>query len=133
MINGGHIMQSILALILLAAIAPVADIFANPSISADTIQLIDFKKVFTSSPLIYSFLSFLSISALAIWIYSVSTIRTKELVPQSFCKEIKELLEARNFDKAKDRCEKNLSLLAVSYTHLDVYKRQQFKWGLVFA
>lgn len=105
-------MQFILALILVGAIAPVGDIFANPSISSDSIQLIDFKKVFTSSPLIYSFLSFLSISALAIWIYSVSTIRIKELVPQSFSKEIKELLEERNFDKAKDQCEKNLSLLA---------------------
>jgi biopolymer transport protein ExbB len=105
-------MHYTLALTLLSALAPIADIFANPPISADTVHLIDFKKVFISSPLIYSFLSFLSISALAIWIYSVTTIRAKELVPRSFCKEIKELLETRNFDQAKDRCDKNLSLLA---------------------
>lgn len=100
----------------------VLEILANAPISPDAIHLIDFKKVFVSSPLIYSFLSFLSISALAIWIYSIATIRSKELIPQSFCKEMKTLLEQGHYDAAQTFCKKKPGLLA-SLIHVGLTTR----------
>ena len=96
-------------LLLILALLPGGEIFAVPP---ETAHLIDFKKVFISSPLIYSFLSFMSISSLAIWIYSVATIRSKELIPKAFSSEIKTLLETRSYAQAKILCEKKPGLLA---------------------
>lgn len=88
------------------------DVLANASLSIDTSHLIDFKKVFVSSPLIYSFLTLMSISSLAIWLYSLATIRSNELVPKSFCNDIKKLLESRHYETAALLCEKKPGLLS---------------------
>ncbi len=90
--------------------------------TTQSMHLIDFKKVFVSSPLIYSFLSLLSISALAIWIYSLATIRAKDIVPQTFCKDIKAILQAREFTTALNYCQKRPSLLA-SLIHVGIQTR----------
>ncbi len=88
-----------------------APIFGD-TITESTQTLIDFKKVFFSSPLIYSMLSLMSISSLAIWIYSLITIRNKEIIPQTFCLEIKSLLSAKDYSTAKQLCQKNKNLFA---------------------
>lgn len=81
-------------------------------LATQTIHIIDFKKVFASSPIIYSFLSFLSVSSLAIWIYSLVTIRIKEIVPHTFSKDIRAILQAKEFITALNYCKKRPSLLA---------------------
>lgn len=85
-------------------------------------HIIDFKKVFASSPIIYMFLSFLSISALAIWIYSLATIRSKEIVPDTFSKDMRAILQAREFVTALNYCKKKPSLLA-SLIHVGIQTR----------
>lgn len=97
-------------------------LLAASPIALETIQLIDFKKVYLSSPLIYSLLSLMSISALAIWIYSLATIRAKDLIPKSFSVEIKPLLKARNFEIAMNYCKKRPGLLS-SLIHVGLATR----------
>lgn len=86
--------------------------FATVPLPIETVQLIDFKKVFIQSPLIYGFLSFMSISSLAIWLYSLATVRSKEIIPSAFRSEIKALLEAKNYEEAKQLCASKPGLLA---------------------
>jgi biopolymer transport protein ExbB len=55
-------------------------------------QLVDLKKVFASAPLIYSALTLLSVAALALWLYTLFTFRTKDLLPQDFILQLRTLL-----------------------------------------
>lgn len=87
-------------------------ILATASFSIDPSPLIDFKKVFISSPIIYSFLTFMSVSSLAIWLYSLATIRPKQVLSKHFYSEVKNLLESQNYDKAKLLCESKSGLLS---------------------
>lgn len=75
-------------------------------------QLIDIKKVFTASPMIYSLLSIMSVASLAIWLYSLATFRENEIMPESFRAELKSLLESAKYDSAKDFCDKKPNLLS---------------------
>lgn len=93
-------------------IAQIFDLFAAVPIPIESVQLIDFKKVFTQSPLIYAFLSIMSVSSLAIWLYSLATVRSKEIVPAHFYAELKTLLETKNYEEAKLLCAKKPGLLA---------------------
>lgn len=115
-------MQYFLSLAILIILSPFSDLFASAPNNMENLHLIDFKKVFVSSPLIYSFLGFLSISALAIWIYSLATIRAKELAPLSFSKEMKTLLQSGNYNDAKVFCETKQGLLA-SLMHVGLTTR----------
>lgn len=87
-------------------------VMAAASMPIDSAHLIDFKKVFVSSPLIYSFLSIMSIASLAIWLYSLATIRPKEMVPSAFASQVQKLLQSQSYDKAKLFCEQKPGLLS---------------------
>ena len=75
-------------------------------------QLLDLKKIFGSAPIIYTMLSILSIAALGLWIYSLITFRTKDIMPETFRKELRTLLETAQYDQAKILCTKRENLLA---------------------
>lgn len=75
-------------------------------------NVIDFKKVYMSSPFIYSLLSFMSVASLAVWIYSLATIRHGDIIPSEFKKELKILLEGKQYVEAKALCEKHDHLFA---------------------
>lgn len=75
-------------------------------------QLIDLKKVFVSSPLIYGLLIVMSIASLTVWIYTFATFRAKEIMPLVFRDEIRNLLENKQFDKAKILCKRETNLLS---------------------
>jgi len=70
------------------------------------------KKVFTSSPFIYSALSIMSVASLAIWLYSLATVRPKEIMPSDFCNELRSLFEKDQFDHAYALCAQKPNLLA---------------------
>ena len=80
--------------------------------ATQTMHLIEFKKIFLSSPLIYSFLSVLSISSLAIWIYSLMTIRGKEMMPSHLAARLRELLSQGEYTQAESVCNSDPGLLA---------------------
>jgi biopolymer transport protein ExbB len=67
-------------------------------------QAIDLKKVFTAAPLIYSVLSLLSIASMVIWLYSLATIRSKDILPEEFIQELKNQLRGGRFADAEALC-----------------------------
>ena len=87
--------------------------FAMWADSPQTISyLIDLKKVFISSPLIYAALSLMSVSSLSIWLYSLVTVRSKEIMPLEFCEEIRSLLKTKQIEHAHALCAQKPNLLA---------------------
>lgn len=75
-------------------------------------HLIDLKKVFGASPLIYSALSCMSVATLGLWIYSLATVRAKDVMPSSFREEIRALLQNKQIKNAALLCKENPNLLA---------------------
>ncbi|MES2272573.1 MAG: MotA/TolQ/ExbB proton channel family protein [Chlamydiota bacterium] len=82
------------------------------SAPAQTPQLLDFKKIFTSAPVIYSILSMMSVASMVIWLYSLSTFRTKDIMPEAFLHELRALLAQEKYDEAKKLCSLKENLLA---------------------
>ncbi len=78
---------------------------------APTSQWLDLRKVFTSAPIIYSTLSFMSVASLAIWLYSLATFRKKEIVHSSFIDELRALLTRQQFTEAAALCQSRGKLL----------------------
>ncbi len=73
--------------------------------------LIDFKQVFAGSPTIYSTLLFLSIASLGLGLYSLLSLRSSQLVPQTPLTEVKNLILAGEYEAAKAVCEKRSDIL----------------------
>jgi len=82
------------------------------SATAPKPQIIDFKKVYASSPMIYTLLGLMSIGSMAVWLYTLATFRPKEIMPDNFCKEIRELLGHAKYEHAKTFCEKKPNFLS---------------------
>lgn len=74
-------------------------------------QLIDLKKVFAAAPFIYSALSILSVSSMAIWLYSLATFRTKDIFPADFIQELKTLISKSQYTEAQNLCRSKKNLL----------------------
>ncbi len=72
---------------------------------------IDFGKVFAGSPTIYSFLFLLSMSSFFIWLYTILSLRTSQILPKNTLKILREKLASKQFPEALDICETNNSLL----------------------
>lgn len=77
-----------------------------------TQELIDLKTIFFTSPFIYTILAVLSIAAMCIWLYSLLTFRKKDIMPDSFRKELARLLQEEEYDAAKELCGKKSNLLS---------------------
>jgi biopolymer transport protein ExbB len=75
-------------------------------------QLVDLKKVFTSAPIIYTVLSLLSIASMVIWLYSLATIRTKDILPEEFIRELKIQLRTGQFAEAEALCQTQQKFLS---------------------
>jgi biopolymer transport protein ExbB len=81
---------------------------ASPAAS----HLVDFKKIVGAAPVIYGLLSLMSIASMAIWFYSLTRFRSKDIMPAPFLKEIRSLLETGQYDSARLFCEKSPNLLS---------------------
>lgn len=75
-------------------------------------QLIDIQKIFTSSPFIYSALGLMSIGSMAIWLYTLATFRSKDIMPEPYLSHLRSLLEAQEWNLAKEACSKEPNLLS---------------------
>jgi len=91
----------------LFAIANAEPTFSEPAAA----QLVDLKKVFTSAPIIYSVLSLLSIASMVTWLYSLAMIRSKDILPEEFLKELKTQLRNGQFTEAEAFCQAQPKLL----------------------
>lgn len=79
-----------------------------------TPQLFDITTVFNSAPIIYTLLLLMSVASLGIWLYSMVTFRSKDIMPKEFQENLRSLLEAEKYDEALKLCagyENLLSLL----------------------
>lgn len=76
-------------------------------------QLVDLKKVFTSAPIIYSILSLLSVASMVIWLYSLITVRSKDILPEEFLRELKIQLRNGQFAEAEILCQAQPKLLGL--------------------
>lgn len=75
-------------------------------------QLLDLKSVFSSAPIIYSLLSLMSVASMGIWLYSLITFRAKDIMPEKFRGELRELLQAEQYDKAFELCSSKENILS---------------------
>lgn len=75
-------------------------------------HLIDLKKIFFSAPLIYGLLFLMSVAALTIWIYSLTTFRAKDFMPTSFTSELRGLLQTEQYENALSLCSSKNNLLS---------------------
>lgn len=76
-------------------------------------QLLDIKTVFSSAPIIYSLLSFMSVASMVIWIYSLITFRDKDIMPEKFVTELRSLLQKSQYDQALTFCSSKKNLIAL--------------------
>lgn len=76
------------------------------------LQNFDLKKVYGSSPVIYSILLLMSSSAIVIWLYTQATFRSKEIMPKEFVKKLRLQLNEKKFDDAQQLCEQTTNILA---------------------
>ncbi len=76
-------------------------------------SLLDIKSVFNSAPVIYTLLSMMSVASMGIWLYSLITFRAKDIMPEPFRKELKELLQNEQFDQAQKLCSSKANLLSI--------------------
>lgn len=75
-------------------------------------QLLDLKKVFVASPVIYSILLFLSVAAMGIWLYSLATFRPKDIMPEKFRSDLRNLLSQERYNDALEFCKNRKNILA---------------------
>jgi biopolymer transport protein ExbB len=72
---------------------------------------INLLQVFSASPLIYALLLTLSLSSIAIWLYSMSKLKYQRSVSPTFKAEILDKLQTRNFQEVLAICKDKQSLL----------------------
>lgn len=80
--------------------------------SKGKLQNFDLKKVYGSSPVIYSILLIMSTSALAVWLYTQATFRAREIMPEEFLVQLRRYLDEKKFDDAHRLCHEQPNLLA---------------------
>ena len=67
-------------------------------------QILDITSIFGSAPLIYSLLGLMSIASMSIWLYSLISFRSKDIMPEDFRRELKRLLQEEQYEKAHELC-----------------------------
>lgn len=75
-------------------------------------QFLDIKTVFNSAPIIYTVLSMMSVASLGIWLYSLITFRAKDIMPEKFRDELRELLQSKQYREAQELCTSKGNLLS---------------------
>jgi len=68
---------------------------------------INLSEVFAGSPFIYSILFFLSCAALAIWLFSIFSLRLSRLMPKNFLPSISQKVLDGQFEEAIALCERD--------------------------
>lgn len=101
-----HFFLNIIALLL--TLSPLS-IFAADNTPS---YIIDFQKVFSSSPIIYSLLTVLSICSFTVWIYSLVILQKSALPSKQEAINVENLLQMKKFEEALGLCLKKPSILS---------------------
>jgi biopolymer transport protein ExbB len=73
--------------------------------------MIDLGQVFSGSPTIYTVLILLSVGSFCIWLYTLFTLRTGDLIPAAEVKAIRDKLLSREYDEALAMCQQSKNIL----------------------
>jgi len=84
----------------------------HASAAKGKLQDFDIKKVYGSSPIIYSILLLMSSSAVVIWLYTQATFRSKQIMPLEFVEKLRQQLNEKQFDDAYQLCQQHSNILA---------------------
>lgn len=90
---------------LVTQISPFDSLKEQAKAATQTIQ-VNFRDVFRGAPIIYMLLSALSIASICIFLYSMLSIRTIELLPPSLIKDLRSKLLHNQYNEALDICVK---------------------------
>lgn len=63
-------------------------------------------QVFQSCPIIYTILIALSIGASVLWLYSLFTLRLKDMMPEEFTHNLRQQISQRHFEEALEYCKR---------------------------
>ncbi len=66
--------------------------------------MIDFNQVFSGSPIIYTLLLLLSVGVFSLWLYSMLSLRTSQVLPGSAVGDLRTKLQNREYDEALNFC-----------------------------
>lgn len=72
---------------------------------AEPAATLDLGRIFEAAPIIYSVLLVMSVLSFAIWVYSLVTLRLKDMAPQDFVNHVRQLLAQRRFEAALTACQ----------------------------
>ncbi len=64
----------------------------------------DLIQVFRSCPIIYSLLLLMSVAGLAVWLYSMLTLRLNEMMPDTFMQAVRELFLQKRYEELLSLC-----------------------------
>ena len=78
----------------------------------DSASVLDLGKVFQGSPIIYTTLLILSLLSFILWLYSLLTLRTKDMVPKVFLADVKEMIKRKQFDSVLNICNKDHNFIS---------------------
>lgn len=70
---------------------------------------LDLVKAFNGSPVIYSVLILMSMTAFVIWLYSLFTLKISDMIPTSFVHQVREQLLEKRFEAALMTCQQEES------------------------
>lgn len=73
---------------------------------------IEFSKIFSASPVIYSILAILSVVVVAIWLHSMLSWRSSVFMPKPLLDSIKKNIKDKNFNLIIRHCNNNNSLIS---------------------
>ena len=76
------------------------------------VQTLDLRKVFMSSPVIYSILLLMSIFSVSIWLHTLAIFRTKEIMPGGFVDQIYFHLTDAKYEAAATLCRSSPNLFS---------------------
>ena len=73
---------------------------------------LNLEEVFYASPIIYSVLLIMSMTSFIIWLYTLLTLRKKDVLKKRVTEEIQHLLLSKNYEQAAHFCSSDKTLLA---------------------
>jgi biopolymer transport protein ExbB len=73
---------------------------------------LDLAKVFQGSPIIYTVLFFLSMTSFVLWLYSILTLKSSDLLPEDFQTTIEDHLKHKRYQAAQALCDEEANFSA---------------------
>ncbi|MGM0440760.1 MAG: MotA/TolQ/ExbB proton channel family protein [Chlamydiota bacterium] len=109
-------MKKMTMLGLLAALLITGISYADTTLASDPETVItsslNLKEVFQAAPIIYSILLLLSLTSFILWLYSLLTLRTSDMLPNEFLTKVQDKINSNDFEEALELCQQDDNFVA---------------------